>query len=69
MKKIPLNDVPSFINIREMLYYVEQRHGERIAYSYRSNPRDRDVRTVSFRELGKAVRALSTSLLANDLEG
>ena len=69
MKQIPLNHAPSFVNMREVIEYVASHHGEKIAYSYRQNPRDKEVQEISFIQLASDARALATAAVQNGFAG
>ncbi len=67
MKNYPLNDAPSFVNMRELVEYIDQKYSTRIAYSYRKDPHDEEVQTRTFARLCEDVRCLSTALQARGI--
>ena len=69
MKNYPPHDAPSFVNMRELVAYIDQKYSTKIAYSYRVTPHDTEVQTRSFARLAEDVRCLSTALQARGIIG
>lgn len=67
MKNYPLYDSPSYVNMRELVEDISQRYGAKIAYSFRLDPRDKEVECRTFSRLGNDVRRIATAVLARGL--
>ncbi len=61
MKNYPLNDAPSFVNMRELVEYIDRQYAAKIAYSFRKEPHDKEVETRTFARLCEDVRCLAAA--------
>ena len=68
-KDLPLRKKIEFPNVREMIRGCADMYGERIAYSYRIKPTDKDAVTKTYIELRDDVTALATELIARGYQG
>ncbi len=69
MKDQILHKKQYFANIRELVEWAGDTHGEAIAYSYRPNPHKPEVVSHSFLALRDDVRALGAKLAAMGIHG
>ena len=69
MKKTQMHERVLYANVREMMEEIGERFGERCAFSYRLDPRDKDVQKKSYSELRSDVRAMATELIARGYTG
>ena len=69
MKDIPLHEKKEFRDMREMVEFIGEEYGDRVAYRFRLNPHDKEAVTVSYTQLRQEVRALATELIARGLSG
>ena len=69
MKKEALREKIEFKNVRELIEYAGETHGEKIAYSYKPDPHSSDIEKISFLALRDDVRALASQLLAMGCAG
>ena len=69
MKDQILHKKQYFANIRELVEWAADTHGEAIAYSYRPNPHKSEVVSHSFLALRDDVRALGAKLTAMGIHG
>ncbi len=63
-KKHLLHEKRDFENVRALIEWVGDFYADRNAFSYRLDPRSKDVTTVTFPKLRDDVRALATELLS-----
>ncbi len=68
-KKHLLHEKRDFENVRELIEWAGDFYADRNAFSYRKNPRDKEIVTVSFPQLRDDVRALATELLSRGCYG
>lgn len=68
MKNEVLHEKHEFVNVRELVEWAAEQHGEKIAYSFRRDPRA-EVTKVSFKQLGEDVRALASEMTAMGCAG
>ncbi len=68
-KKHLLHPKREFENVRALIEWAGDFYSDRIAFSYRIDPRAKDVSKVSFPELRDDVRALATELLSMGCAG
>ncbi|MBQ9132911.1 MAG: AMP-binding protein [Clostridia bacterium] len=61
MKNPPLNNAPSFVNMRELVEYIDQKYATGIAYSFRKNPHDNEIQTRSYARLCEDVRCIAAA--------
>lgn len=69
IKKEALREKIEFKNIRELIEYAGEIHGEKIAYSYKPAPQRPDIEKISFIRLRDDVRALASKLLSMGCAG
>ena len=69
MKKQVIHEKFEFTNVRELIEWAGDHHGEKIAYSYREKASDKDVCKVSFKKLRDDVRALTSEFVAMGVDG
>ena len=69
MKDQKLHEMREFTNMRELIEWAGDAHGNRIAYSYRNKPSDKDIVKVSFNQFRKDVRGLASWLIAMGCQG
>ncbi len=69
MKKHMLHEKNVFSDIRDLVERAAEMYPDRMAYSYRKNPHDKEAEKKSFIELRDDVRALATELLARGYKG
>ena len=69
MKKQVIHEKFEFTNVRELIEWAGDHHGERNAYSYREKASDKDVCKVSFKKLRDDVRALTSEFVAMGVDG
>ncbi len=63
------NYVPLYKDFTEFVDGNAERYGDKIAISYRQNPRDKEVVHVSFREFARDVHALANEAVKNGMAG
>ena len=68
-KDLPLREKIEFPNVREMVRGCANMYGDRIAYSYRIKPTDKDAVTKTYIELRDDVAALATEFIARGYQG
>ena len=64
MKKQVLHEKVEFNNVRELIEWAGEHHGEKIAYSYREKASDKEVCKISFKKLCDDVRALTSEFIS-----
>ncbi len=69
MKKDVLHQKTEFTNVRHLIEWAGEKHGDRYAYSYRADPHHGEVTRVTYTHLRDDVRALATELLAMGCAG
>ena len=60
----PLYETTKFDNFRTMTENVARRYPERIAFSYKKNPRDKEVVRLTYAETRKRISSIGTALVA-----
>ena len=68
-KKHALHEKREFENVRALIEWVGDFYAERTAYSFRTNPHDKEVTKVSFKQFRDDVRALATELYSMGCAG
>ena len=68
-KDLPLREKIEFPNVREMVRGCANMYGDRVAYSYRIKPSDKDAVTKTYIELRDDVAALATEFIARGYQG
>ena len=69
MKNERLHEKQEFLNIRDLVERSVEMYPERVAYSYKEDPRAKQSQKVTFKELRDEVRAISTELLSRGYAG
>ena len=69
MNKEGLHLRREFDDMRDLIEQAAILYGEKYAYSYRLNPRDKETEKVSFIKLRDDVRALATEFIARGYDG
>ena len=69
MKNHKLHAKHTFANVRELIEWSAETHGEKTAFSFRPNPHKNETVSRSFLELRDDVRALASELLAMGCHG
>lgn len=69
MKNQVLHQKQEFKNMRDLVERAGEMYGERVAYSFRLNPHDKDIVKVTFSELRDEIRALASEWLSRGLAG
>ena len=69
MRDIPLHEKREFTHMREMVEFIGDAYGERIAYRFRLNPHDKEPQTVSYLQLRDEVRWLATEFISRGYSG
>ena len=64
MKDQKLHETHEFANMRELIEWAGETHGNKVAYSYRQKPSDKDIIKVTFNQFRKDVRGLASQLRA-----
>ena len=65
----PLYETTKFSNFREMTENVANRYPDRIAFSYKKNPTDKEILHFTYEEGRAFVRALATEFISMGLTG
>lgn len=61
MKNHPLYNAPTFVNVREIVSYVEENYGDMVACSFRTNPHKTRIHTRTYARLAEDVRCIATA--------
>ena len=69
MKNQILHEKVEFENVRALVEWAGNTHGEKTAFSYRTNPHDKSVSKVSYVKFRDDVRALTTELISMGIDG
>ena len=69
MNKYQIHEKQTFLNMRDLVERAGEMYADRTAYSFRQNPHDKETVKVSFSEMRRDVRALSSELLSRGLAG
>ena len=69
MKDQKLHETHEFANMRELIEWAGETHGNKVAYSYRLKPSDKDIVKVTFNQFRKDVRGLASQLRAMGCPG
>ena len=62
MKKHQLHEKTEFTSVRHLVEWAADQYGDRSLFSFRANPHDEEVQTVSFLQVRDDVRALASKL-------
>ncbi|MBO5884033.1 MAG: AMP-binding protein [Clostridia bacterium] len=69
MKDQKIHETLEFANMRELIEWAGETHGNKVAYSYRQKPSDKDIVKVTFNQFRKDVRGLATQLISMGCSG
>lgn len=69
MNKDQLRPKREFKSIRHIVEYAAKTYGNRIAFSYRQKPHDKEKISISYIEFRDDVRALATEMLSRGMNG
>lgn len=69
MKNTQMHERVLFKDMRDLMEQIGEKYGERCAFSYRLDPRDKEVHKKSYKELHSDVRAMATELIARGYTG
>ena len=69
MKKDVLHEMRDFSDMRELIEWAGEEYSDRIAYSYKNKPSDRDTQKISFNRFRADVRALTSELISLGVSG
>lgn len=61
MKNYPFYNAPTFINVREIVNYIDENYGDMTACSFRTNPHKTRVHVRSYARLAEDVRCIATA--------
>lgn len=64
-----IHELKEYATFKELIEKSASEYSNRIAYSYKKDPRSSDISKVSFTKLRADVRSLGTSLLKRDIKG
>ena len=68
-KNYPLYETTKFSDLREMTENVAARYPDKVAFKYKTDPKDKEAKTVTFAESREFVRSLATELHSMKIEG
>lgn len=68
MKK-PIHEKKEYLNIREAVEDMGKLYSDRVAYSYRIKPNDKEIQKKTYPQLRDDVRALATEFIAKGIPG
>ncbi len=69
MKKHALREFRDFCDMRELVEWAGEEYSDRISYSYKNKPSDRDTQKISFNRFRADVRSLTSSLVSLGVSG
>lgn len=69
MKQQILHAKKEFENTRKLVEYAGEAYGEKTAFSYRKDPRDKEIVKISFKQFRNDVRALASKLISLGING
>ncbi len=69
MKKDILREIHDFRDMRELIEWAGEEYSNRVAYSYKNKPSDRDTQKISFNHFRADVRALTCELISMGIAG
>ena len=67
--KQKLHEKQEFANMRDLVERAGDMYSDRVAYSFRAKPHDKEIIKKTFSELRDEIRGLTTELLARGLKG
>lgn len=60
----PHYEAVPYVTFRDLIQVAAERYGDKIAFSWRKNPKDEEIRTASYHQCRDRVRALGTGMIA-----
>ena len=69
MKNYPFYEAPVYINIREIIEDLDQKHGNNIAFSFRSAPHKDRIHTRTYSRVAEDARCLATAFIEHGFTG
>ena len=69
MNKYQLHEKQEFANMRDLVERAGSMYSDKVAYSFRNNPHDKEINKVTFFELRDEVRAYASELLSRGYAG
>ena len=69
MNKDQLHPKKEFESIRHIVEYAADTYGDRVAFSFKKKPHDKEKRNVSYTEFRDDVRGLATEMLSKGMNG
>lgn len=69
MNKDQLHPKKDFESIRHIVEYAAETYGDRVAFSFKKRPQDKDRQRVSYVEFRDDVRGLATEMLSRGMKG
>ena len=69
MKNTKLREKIEFDNVKDLVEKVGDMYKGDYVYTYRVNPRDKDIVKVKYEEMRDDVRALATEFIARGYKG
>ncbi len=69
MKKDIIRQIRDFHDMRELIEWAGEEYSERVAYSFKNKPTDKDTQKISFNHFRSDVRALSSELISMGVAG
>ena len=69
IEKHKLHEKETFVNMRDLVERMCEKHGTKPAYSFKLDPRDKEKQTVDFNTLRDDIRALTSKLIADGIKG
>ena len=69
MRNTQMHERPHFEDIRDFIEQIDKKYQDRCAYTYRIDPRDKDVKKKTYTELCADVRAMTTELIERGYTG
>ena len=69
MKNDILHEKIDFYDMRDLIERACEMYKDRNIYSYKDNPHDKEIKTVTFPEARDDIRALATELRARGIDG
>ena len=68
MKK-PIHEKKVYLNFREVIEDIDKLYSDRVAYSFRIKPSDKEIKKKTYSELANDVRALTSELVSRGVSG
>lgn len=68
-KNYPLYETTKFADFREMTENVAKRYPDKVAFKYKTDPKDKEAKSVTFSESREFIKNLTTELHSVGVEG